>query len=76
MPYNEKKKCSLEYITRALGYWFHSLSHFQSFISGITGITGKPSYKSSQETKNEHLLKSPSEKKSITRNQNINHLKI
>lgn len=68
---------SLEYITRALGYWFNLLSNFQSFISGFIGITGKPSYKSSQETKNEeYLLQSPSEMKSINRSPNILHLKI
>lgn len=67
---------SIEYITRTLGYWFNLLSNFQSFISGVRGIIGKPSSKSSEETKNEQLLKSPSEIKSISRNPNVSHLKI
>lgn len=67
---------SLEYFAGALGYWFNSLSNFQSFISGFTGITRKSGYKSFQETKNEYLLKSPSEMKSISRSPNVSHLKI
>ena len=67
---------SLEYIPRALGYWFNLLSNFQSFISDFRGITEKLGYKSSQEAKNEYLLKSPSEMKSISRRPDISHLKI
>lgn len=59
------KKYSLEYITRDLGYWFHLFSNFQSFSSDFIGITGKPGYKTSQAKKNEYLLRSPSETKSI-----------